>query len=227
MPTQQLANYVQTTLASGCTAVATTISVVSAAGLPTAGNFMVRIDDVAPATTFEYAECTAIAGTVLTVTRGEEGTTGIAHNAGAFVGNDITQAMLIRSVAMGSLGYAAMAGNQAGIVATQVDLTGMTKTVTPITAARLLKVTFLCLGFSSTVAGDGLTCEILKDGTPIGQVNSTYGSVGSFALLGIVVIDNPTLAAHTYKAVAMRFLGTGTITIYSPGFFLVEDIGQA
>lgn len=96
MPIQQLANYVQTTLASGCTAGAGTISVVSAAGLPTVGNFMLRIDDAAPATTYEYVECTGVSGTTLTVTRGQEGTTGIAHIAGAIVGNDLSAGMLGR-----------------------------------------------------------------------------------------------------------------------------------
>lgn len=95
-PIQQLNNYAQTTLAVGCTSAALTINVTSAAGHPTAGNFMLRIDDVAPATTFEIVEATAVSGTVYTVTRGQEGTTGIAHNAGAFVGNEPTAAMLQR-----------------------------------------------------------------------------------------------------------------------------------
>src|ERR1700694_5205279 len=99
MPVQQIKNYAQTTLASGCTNVAVTLSVVSVAGWPTVGVFQLRIDDAASDTTFEIFQVTSVnvGANQVTVVRGgatAEGTSAIAHSAGAFCGNDLTALML-------------------------------------------------------------------------------------------------------------------------------------
>jgi hypothetical protein len=227
-PQQQVANYVQTTLSVGCTNVATTITVTSAAGLPTAGNFMLRIDDVPPATTFEIVEVTAVAGAVFTVTRGQEGTTGIAHNAGAFVGNDLTAAMLQRAFAWGAVGYAPAVAAQSGIT-TVVDVTSCTITLTTV-AGRRYKIT----GYSevqSTVANDIPRLTILEDGVQVAEYQITLVTANTPFGFNPQVIKTPSAASHTYKLQIVRAAGSGSLTLPLSGtniaFILIEDIGPS
>jgi len=234
--TQQLSNYVQTTLASACTNIATTISVVSAAGLPTSGNFMLRIDDVAPATTFEYAECTGVSGTTLTVTRGQEGTTGIAHSAGAFVGNDLTAAMILRAFPQGVLsgGYAQITAD-ISLISTLVALTGLSITVTPPTGRRIRVSAYV--GYSGTVSTDTAAVTLMDGATSVssdqGNASGAAGNVGTLRIDYIIVGDG---ASHTYSLKFERSVGTGTFTIiatgtqygvtYGPCWIMAEDIGS-
>ena len=227
MPIQQLANYAQTTLAASCTNAATTITVTSAAGLPTLGNFMLRIDDASPATTFEYVECTAVAGAVLTVTRGAEGTTGIAHNAGAFVGNDLTAAMLQRSVSLGTLAFATVTADQ-GTFFGSTDITGVAATFTAL-AGRRYSIA-VKIAYSSTVAADVVQTMINEGVTQIDIAYHSLATAGQSEYVYYVAVVTPTVGAHTYKVVAQRAAGTGLITMRAaapsgPAYILVEDIG--
>lgn len=63
------------TLSSGITGSATTLSVASASGFPASGNFRIRIGD-------EIMLVTGVSGTTFTVTRAQEGTSGTAHSSG-------------------------------------------------------------------------------------------------------------------------------------------------
>lgn len=73
---------VQTTLSSGITAAATTITVASTTGFP-AVDFVLALE---PGTgNQELVLVTNVAGTTLTVTRGYDSTTAVAHSAGAVV----------------------------------------------------------------------------------------------------------------------------------------------
>jgi hypothetical protein len=178
MPQQQLANYVQTTLSVGCTNVAGSITVVSAAGLPTAGNFMLRIDDAAPATTYEIVEVTAVAGAVLTVTRGQEGTTGIAHNAGAFVGNDITAGMFERRVTPQLL--QATPSNPASTTSLVGVMAGIAVAFTPTQTGRVLVIAEGSM--SNNTVGDAIDVQI-RYGTGTAPVNGaalTGTAAGAF-----------------------------------------------
>jgi hypothetical protein len=187
---------------------------------------MVRVDDVAPATTFEYMECTAVAGTVLTVTRGQEGTTGIAHNAGAIVGNDMTAAMLIRSFPLGWLGDAEVTANQAAIT-TQADLTGLTVTVT-VGTSRKIRLSAL-VRYTDTIANDQGQLFIMEGATQlaiatIDLVNNTR----QYSVTCEVILSAPSSGSHTYKLQGARG-GTGSMTMQaaatSPAFLLCEDLG--
>jgi hypothetical protein len=224
---QRLTNYVQTTLASGVTSGATSISVVSAAGLPTSGNFMLRIDDPAPATTFEYVECTNVAGTTLTVTRGQEGTTGIAHSAGAIVGNDLTSAMLIRAFPLGWLGDAETSTDQ-GTFTALTDITALAVTVTVGTNRKIRVSAFVAA--SSSVANDSVGVQIREGGTSLQEAQFLVG-LNTTVEVGqsISVPLTPTAGSHTYKVSMRRVVGTGNITFRAVSFvcyLLVEDIGS-
>ena len=85
---QQLANFVPgLTLAAPLTNSGLTATLSSVAGLPTVGPFRLRLDDPAPATTYEWTEVTSVNVGASQVTftggagigRGLEGTTAIAH----------------------------------------------------------------------------------------------------------------------------------------------------
>jgi hypothetical protein len=78
-------NYIETTLVGAITNTDTTINVSSAAGFPTTAPFRAKLGDTP---NFEFILVTAGAGTTTwTVTRGEEGSTAIAHGNGTKVSN--------------------------------------------------------------------------------------------------------------------------------------------
>ena len=71
-------NNASTTLNGSITSGATSLIVTSATNFPTSGNFRILVDS---GINLEYMLVTAVSGTTFTVTRGIEGTTGVAHNS--------------------------------------------------------------------------------------------------------------------------------------------------
>lgn len=201
---------------------------VSVAGWPTIGNFRLRIDDAAPATTFEVVDVSSVnvGANQVTCARGQEGTTGIAHSAGAKVGNPVTAAMLLAMMPLGTLGYAQAVANQGGITA-QVDLTSLTVTVT-VGTGRRIRLEGLGL-ITSSVAGDTANLYIMEGATQLGvfQVNLPTTLTG-FTLHGSVILT-PSAGAHTYKLQLSRGAGTGTLVLNAAAtqiaYILCEDIG--
>ncbi|WP_186084946.1 gp53-like domain-containing protein [Burkholderia gladioli] len=82
------ANNLSTTLAGGISSTSTSITLSSAANLPTsipAGKVLViTLNDQATRQTFEVMYATAISGATLTVQRGQEGTTALSWSAGDY-----------------------------------------------------------------------------------------------------------------------------------------------
>lgn len=234
MPGQQFVNYVQTTLASGCTNIATVLTLVSVAGLPTVGNFRLRIDDVAPATTFEIVEVTSVnvGASQVTCTRAMEGTSGIAHSAGAFVGNKITAAMLL-TLPQGTLEFHEVSAPQ-GTFTALTDLTGLAVTQFLVNGRRYRISTVVPL---STAGG---TADILaiaiREGATVLQGDQTLAvnQAGGFTTLRATKVIVGDGASHTYKISAERSAGTGNVTMNAGGIqvgityyahILLEDIG--
>lgn len=77
----------QTTLSAGCTNVATTMVITAATGLPSTP-FTIIVDP--DTVNEEVVEVTNRSGTTLTVTRGVDGTTGVAHSSGAVVKHGVS-----------------------------------------------------------------------------------------------------------------------------------------
>lgn len=227
MPTQQLANYAQTTLSAGCTNVATLLSVVSVAGWPTVGNFRLRIDDVSPATTFEIVEVTSVnvGANQVTVTRALENTSGIAHNAGAFVGNDLTAAMLGLAFGQGTLGYAQAVATQSGI-STVADLTSLSAAVT-VGAGRRIRISCQTRVQSATAAGN-IVLSIQEGATILADavIVPIPSATGQWTMMCTVILT-PSTGAHTYKLTLQTSAGTvnSFASATEPAFILVEDIG--
>lgn len=93
MSLEQYANNAATTLAAAISSsMATSISVSSATGFPSSGNFRILIDS-------EYMIVTGVSGTTWTVTRGAEGSTAATHSDGATVTHILTAASLEQLVA--------------------------------------------------------------------------------------------------------------------------------
>lgn len=84
---EQYSNNGNTTLASSLTSSSTSLSVTSATGFPSSGNFRISIDT-------EILKVTAVSGTTWTVVRGTEGTTGASHASGAAVLESLTSESL-------------------------------------------------------------------------------------------------------------------------------------
>jgi len=73
----------KTTLVSGINSTDTSITVALASGFPTSYPFTVILDK--DTVDEELVECTNVSGTILTITRGVDSTTAVAHSAGAQV----------------------------------------------------------------------------------------------------------------------------------------------
>ena len=95
---EQLVNNARTALSSGVSIGATSISVASASGFPTDGNFRILVDS-------EIMQVTAVSGTTFTVVRGVEATSDAAHNSGAAV-CAITTAGALRQIVADDLLFA-------------------------------------------------------------------------------------------------------------------------
>ena len=75
---EQFGNNASTTLNGSILSGATSLVVTSAANFPTTGNFRILVDS---GINLEYMLVTAVSGTTFTVTRGQEGTTAVAHSS--------------------------------------------------------------------------------------------------------------------------------------------------
>lgn len=123
-----------------------------------------------------------------------------------------------------ALGYAEVTANQAGIT-TEVDLTGLTVTVT-VPAGRRIKITGHVGYFNDTVNG-GFLLNIKEGATVLNRFISyeTQASNGVTNHAEAVIL--PTAGTHTYKLTGTRAV-VGTVTVEAaatiPSFILVEDI---
>lgn len=200
---------------------------VSVAGWATVGDFWLRIDDPAPATTFEWVKVTSVnvAGNQVTVARGENGTTGIAHNAGAFVGNKIPAIAL----PWGVLGRGQVVTPQLGITTVLTDITNLSAPVV-LGANRLIRIS-LQLSHAGG-AGDVLTIQI-RDGSNNVIYSTQAITQSAEAIDGFwsTLLVAPAAGAITYKVSMVRFSGTGSeqteCSSTRPGLLLVEDLGPA
>src|SRR5574340_1606285 len=108
MSAEQLANRFETTLVGAIDGVVGTLTLASVVGAPATAQWRLVLDGEDPAK-LEYVLVTARVGAVCTVTRGIEGTAGVAHAAGASAVQVLTVGGLDQYVAdrVGSLPPAA------------------------------------------------------------------------------------------------------------------------
>jgi hypothetical protein len=152
------------------------------------------------------------------------------------VGTDTTQTLTNKTITSSTiistdsantrqLGYAQVTASQ-GSITTAVDLTGLTVTVNVLSGQRI-KITGFVAQFSSTVSTDVAQLMIYEGGT---MLQATIQPLVTGAGAGITSISvlSPTAGSHTYKLMALRTAGTGTITLNAaatyPAFILVEAL---
>lgn len=125
----------------------------------------------------------------------------------------------------GVLGYAEITTSQATI-STEVDIAGLTVTVT-VGSGRRLRISSLTELFG-TFAGDQSQVNVYEDGVQVQAVIMRHAATGRLDHPASV-IRKPTAGVHTYKLTAQRASGTGTFTVSGattePAYILVEDIG--
>jgi hypothetical protein len=90
----KFSNLASTTLASGVSDTATSLSVTSASLFPTLGGSDYFYATIGTGTGSEIVKVTAISGTTFTVVRGQDGTTAISHSSGAEFSLRVTAAAL-------------------------------------------------------------------------------------------------------------------------------------
>ena len=127
---------------------------------------------------------------------------------------------------MGTLGYAQVTVNQN--VTTQVDLTGLTVTVT-VGTGRRVRVTGWCK-FTNNTANNGTSIYIMEGATQLADSSEYMNGTGgnSYTCVAMAVLT-PTGGSHTYKLQGSTIGGGTTSTLLAattvPCFILVEDIG--
>lgn len=123
-----------------------------------------------------------------------------------------------------TLGYAEATANQGSIVGSDVDITGLTVTVT-VPAGRRLRISGKSY-WTSTVTTDEVISFIKEGGAALQEMR--LGAIGSAQAHSLEVVVAPSAGTHTYKLAARRLFGSGTLTSNAaagyPAYILVEDI---
>jgi hypothetical protein len=128
-------------------------------------------------------------------------------------------------------GYAQSVAAQAGIGAGPTDLTSLTVTVTTPASRRIKISSGGLLTYSDGTTGH--VVDVFKDGVATNRVFASprTATAGDPIWMSGYGIDTPSAGAHTYKLVAGRAFGAGTLTVTgsatAPAFILVEDIGSS
>lgn len=158
-----------------------------------------------------------------TISRGQEGTTGVAHPSGTWRHGPTAQDF---AGPIGTLGYAQVTSNQ-GSITTAVDLTGLSVTVT-VGSGRRIKISAEIMASNDT-ATSGIILYIVEGSTFLQEIWMPETTAGwALTLIGSVILT-PSAGSHTYKLQMARNGTIGTVTANatanSPAFILVEDIG--
>ncbi len=203
MTTLIFSNYANTTLAGPISNSATTINLQAGTGAlfpnPSSGQaFKISLTDAATQTLNEICLCTARATDALTVLRAQEGTTGLAWNAGDLVAHDLTAGTMSFFQQSASVSTAFYEGTDTGILANAVFVSTTAPTNTSPAAGQVFVIQKSSLsntGNTTIQIASGTTYPVLyKDGTQL-TANDWYG--GSAAILYFTGVVFQFLACQT------------------------------
>jgi hypothetical protein len=129
----------------------------------------------------------------------------------------------------GTLGFASVTANQAGITTPLVDLTGLSVAVT-VVSGRRVKITGFAASWQSNTVNDRAVFTIREGSTSLATVVTPMDPIANNGNGGgaVLWVGTPSAGAHTYKLSAASVDG-GSLTLEAsattPAFILVEDIG--
>lgn len=158
-------NCARTTLSSGITAGATAMTVVDASQLPSTTDFLVTIwnktlfPDPCDDPNHEIVRVTGIAGNVLTITRGQENTTGVAHSGGDAVEQLIT-AGTFEEIETTIDNHIADTNNPHAVTANQIPTTTSGQTVQDLLNLIASELDFIKDDFSNLTNGSDTDFEL-------------------------------------------------------------------
>jgi len=149
----QFSNLASTTLASGVSSSATSVSVTSASSFPTLGSGDYFYATIGAGSGSEIVKVTGISGTTFTVLRGQDDTTAVSHSSGADVALRVTASTLAD---LRDGGQVYTAGSGLGLVDNEFTNTAPDQTVA-LTGAGTTSVSGTYPNFTITGAGTTYT----------------------------------------------------------------------
>lgn len=200
---------VETTLASGINDITTSITVVSVSGFPVSYPYTLTLDY--GETTAEVVNVTAGAGTTLTVTRAQDGTSGQAHSAGAAVRHTLVardasepQAHIAASTNIhGLAGGAALVGTSTTQTLTNKTI-GITNTI--------------------TVLDSGLTVQDNGDNTKQVKLEASSVSAGTTRTLTVPDASGTFVLTNNAQTLSSKTLdNTNVITVQDSNLTLQDN----
>lgn len=128
----------------------------------------------------------------------------------------------------GALGVATVTSNQTGVT-TEVDLTGMTVTVT-VGAGRRIRISFTTLLIPAGAVNTTASVTIKEGATVLRECFFLMNNVSAPVTATDSVVLTPSSGSHTYKLTLSRAVGAGSVETNAqstrPAYILVEDIGS-
>lgn len=227
----QTADFITTTLSGALAAGAASMTIGTGLNIPDA-NGILQLDytDAAGAgvgadngpETIHYTAYNTATGAITGMTRGMAGTTDVAHGNGALIAAAPSVVHLT-----GELGYAQITSNFfTATTGSEVDVTGLSTTVTVPAGGRRIKISVYLPAFNSSNA---VSCHVsIAEGAAILTSSNLDVITGNKDIpISVSYCAVPTVGSHTYK-VTVRSEGATTMTCKaaaaSPNFILVEII---